>query len=125
MKVKSNGSTKDLREKIKSVTIGQDGGAYLMYRMNNGTIRAFIPFSFDGSIKSWKTNNSNPLILTVATPFRFRASGSHEILSSDSSDLIIDNILKVENGFVVDMQLTGDIIGGILVIKNLLMIEIE
>ena len=42
MKVKSNGSTKDLREKIKSVTIGQDGGAYLMYRMNNGTIGAFL-----------------------------------------------------------------------------------
>ncbi len=96
-----------------------------MYRMNNTTMRTFIPFPLDGSIKSWKTNNSNPVILTVATPFRFHASGSHEILASDSSDWIIENILKVENGFVIDAKLTGDIIGGILIIKNLLTIEFD
>lgn len=123
MKVKVNNSVKELKEKVKIFKVGMDSGAYTMFRMNENTMRVFVPFSIDGTVKNWKTNHAtNQTLLTVYTPFRYHSGGTYEILTEANGtvDVPVSNVVNIENGIVIDMTIPGDIFGGIIIIKNLL-----
>lgn len=125
MKVKSNNVVKELEQRQKVYTFGEDASVYQIWRRDENTLRMFIPFDIDGDIKSWSTNDANNNHL-IHGFFAIVSNQDGTVVNPGYADtpLGIVAVYRVAGGVTLDFFAPGVLQGGPYIIQNLLTIEI-
>lgn len=125
MKAKSNNVVKELEQRQKVYTFGENACIYQIWRRDENTLRMFIPLDIDGDIKSWSTNdNSNNHLIHGFFAIVSNQDGTVVNPGYVDTPLGITEIYRVAGGITLDFLAPGVLQSGSYIIQNLLTIEI-
>lgn len=125
MKVKYNNVVKELEQRQKVYTFGEDASVYQIWRRDENTLRMFIPFDIDGDIKSRSTNDANNNHL-IHGFFAIVSNQDGTVVNPGYADtpLGIVAVYRASGGITLDFFAPGALQSGSYIIQNLLTIEI-